>query len=32
MLGTSLLRDWIDTVDGRNPAPPWTIETLQIMG
>jgi len=20
------------TVDGRNPAPPWMVETLQIMG
>jgi len=19
-------------MDGRNPAPPWTVETLQIMG
>jgi hypothetical protein len=19
---------WIDTVDGRNPAPPWMVETL----
>jgi len=21
-----------DTVDGRNPAPPWTVETLSIKG
>jgi hypothetical protein len=21
-----------DTVDGRNPASPWMVETLQIMG
>jgi hypothetical protein len=20
------------TVDGRNPAPPWMVETLKIMG
>ena len=21
-----------DTADGRNPAPPWMVETLEIMG
>ena len=24
--------DSYDTVDGRNPASPWMVETLQIMG
>ena len=24
--------DFGDTVDGRNPAPPWMVETLVIMG
>ena len=23
---------YIETVDGRNPASPWMVETLQIMG
>ena len=23
---------WVDTVDGRNPAPPGMYKTLQILG